>query len=374
MTPIVSLLRRAARGLAGAAPPAPGVRPPVAGEDPGLPVAGDDPGRAGDDDYARRLSAEIEAYRDVEEVASLPPIEGWWAARHVLPLVEPFGFRSETEFYLLYLRRYLERRGDGPARAIAIGAGNCRLEVDLAAALADSGDDAFTIECMDVNPFMLERGRALARQRGVEGRLRFVEADANRWQPDGPYGVVIANHSLHHLVGLEHLFAAIRGCLDPRGWFLAHDMIGRNGHMRWPEALEVVDRFWAELPESHRYNHLLKRTERRYVNFDCSVDGFEGIRAQDILPLLIRNFHFELFVPFGAAIDVFVDRCFGPNFDPANERDRDFVDRVAAADRAGIEAGTLKPTHMVAAMTVGPPPSRLVHGHLTPEFCVRRPD
>ncbi len=66
--------------------------------------------------------------------------------------------------------------------------------------------------------------------------------------------------------------------------FVTNDMIGRNGHQRWPEALEIVNQYWHELPEAYRYNKLLSRYEPEYMNWDCSTEGFEGIRAQDILP------------------------------------------------------------------------------------------
>jgi len=33
--------------------------------------------------------------------------------------------------------------------------------------------------------------------------------------------------------------------------------------------------------------------------WDCSKQGFEGIRAQDILPLLVKKFSFRSFLGFG---------------------------------------------------------------------------
>ena len=64
--------------------------------------------------------------------------------------------------------------------------------------------------------------------------------------------------------------------------------------MRWPEAYGVLSELWKELPETYKYNHQLKRLEIEYENWDCSTEGFEGIRSQDILPLLIETFHLDL--------------------------------------------------------------------------------
>ena len=84
------------------------------------------------------------------------------------------------------------------------------------------------------------------------------------------------------------------------------------------------------MPSRYKYNHQLKRFEELYENWDCSKEGFEGIRAQDILPLLLQTFRFEAFVAFGNLPDVFVDRGFGHNLDPTSQEDVDFVDRIGA--------------------------------------------
>ena len=81
--------------------------------------------------------------------------------------------------------------------------------------------------------------------------------------------------------------------------------------MRWPEALFQVNELWRELPERYHHNRQLRRMEPEYENWDCSKEGFEGIRAQDVLPELLKRFHFKLFVGFGNVVDIFVDRSFG---------------------------------------------------------------
>jgi hypothetical protein len=172
-------------------------------------------------------------------------------------------------------------------------------------------------------------------------------------------------------VRLEELFDAVTGCLSDHGYFLVDDMIGRNGHQRWPEALEIVRELWKELPDKYKRNWQTGRLEKQFVNFDCSKEGFEGIRAQDILPLLIQRFHFDRFFAFGNVIDVFIDRSFGPNFDVNAEWDARFIDRVHALDVSNLERGTIKPTHMIAAMRKSPVESPRIYKHFTPQYCVR---
>jgi hypothetical protein len=78
--------------------------------------------------------------------------------------------------------------------------------------------------------------------------------------------------------------------------------------------MKVVQKFWADLPRLYKYNHSLRRFDDQFVNWDCSVEGFEGVLAQDILPELIKRFSFEVFLAFSNVIDIFIDRSFGDNF------------------------------------------------------------
>src|SRR5262249_46889203 len=183
----------------------------------------------------------------------------------------------------------------------------------------------------------------------------------------------IASHSLHHVVELEHLLDQARSALEPCGRFVINDMIGRNGHMRWPEALAIVELIWATTPVRYRYNQQLSRFEELYENWDCSAVGFEGIRAQDILPLLLKRFYPAEFLGFANVIGLFVDRAFGHNLNPGLEEDRVFIDRVAQLDDLFIDLGVVKPTQMIASFDIEPTEERYFK-HCSPKFCVRDPE
>jgi SAM-dependent methyltransferase len=328
---------------------------------------------ANGDDYAARLSAERGIFVDQVEVHDLPPIFHYWSNKFLRPMQEPFGFSNPDEFFALYLRRAQADAVRQPARFVSLGCGNCDTEVRVAGLLQKQGVRDFVIECVDLNPAMLERGVTLAKETGVAEHILVREADFNAWQPDGLYDAVIANQSLHHVLKLERLFEAVERALPAHGRFITSDMIGRNGHMRWPEAMDILHEFWRELPRHYRYNVQLRRHEELLEYWDCSTEGFEGIRAQDILSLLMDRFDFELFVPYGNIIDPFIDRSFGPHFDADAEWDRDFIDRVHARDEAEIHAGRITPTHMMAVMRKRPYAGEMQRrDHLTPAFCIRR--
>ena len=326
----------------------------------------------GDSAYRARINAELAIYSEQTEVHDLPAIYHYWSNRYLRPKFESFGFSNPDQFFAGYLER-ASADASGPARFVSIGAGNCDTEVRVARLLVDRGIGNFVIECLELNPRMLERGRSLAREQGVQALIVPLEGDFNRWTPQHRYDAVIANQSLHHVSNLESLFEAVRTSLTPSGRFIISDMIGRNGHQRWPEALAVVQEFWSELPAAYRYNRQLRRQETTFLDWDCSQEGFEGIRAEDILPMLIARFKFEFFLGFANVIDPFIDRSFGHHFDPESPWDCAFIDRVHARDETELLAGHVTPTHMIAVVRNEHVAPMLHWAQLTPEFCVRQP-
>jgi len=321
--------------------------------------------------YRARVAAEKGIYEDCLKVHDLPQIFHYWSNKYIRPKLEAFGFSTPNEMFKKYLLEQAKRRPQDALRFASIGAGNCDLEVALASHLVLQGRSDFVIDCLELNPAMIERGRAAAASQGVERQIHFVEADFNQWTPAHEYDAVLANQALHHVLNLEGLFGQIKSCLKPRGSFIISDIVGRNGHLRWPEALDIVHEFWRKLPPSYRFNTILNRYEELYENWDCSKESFEGIRSQDILPLLLGNFHFQLFVGFANVIDPFTDRAFGHNFDMRKPWDRAFIDQVHARDEQEMIGGRIKPTHMMAVVGNDPDIPAMFHEPLGPEFCVR---
>lgn len=331
-------------------------------------------GRAGGaHDYDTRASLEVARFAQDEAVHDLPPVFHYWSNTYLRPQLEIFGFSSPEDFYAGEIHKQAARSGK-PLRIVSIGAGNGDSEAAVAQRLRERGVEAFHIECLDLTAAMLQRGQQHVQALGIAGHFRFVRGDFNHWQPDGHYDVVIANQSLHHVTRLEALFDAIQQAIGDDGIFVTSDMIGRNGHRRWPEAMQIVQQFWQELPKAYRYNRQLHRRETKFGDWDCSLEGFEGIRAQDILPLALQRFGFDFFYAYGNLIDPFIDRGFGPHFDPDKEWDRAFIDRVQARDEAEILAGRITPTHMLATLRNDRSVQPRVWRHLTPDFCWRRAD
>lgn len=317
--------------------------------------------------YLDSLAAEQKAYENCVDVHALPPIFHYWSHQYLLPKLQSFGFSGTRDMFAKVLLQACaaDRR---PHRFLSLGAGNCDLEIDLARSLQAQARD-FILDCVDLNPSMLERGRIAAQQAGVASQFNFIAADLNYFDLTRDYDAVIASQSLHHVVNLEDLFEKVQKSLRPGGKFLIADMIGRNGHQRWPEALPIVQEFWRKLPPSYRFNRLLGSYDEFYQDWDCSSEAFEGVRSQDILPLLLKQFHFHFFLSYGNLIDPFIDRAFGYHFDPASPWDRAFIDEVHRRDEDELASGRLKPTHMIAVVS-----NQELPGYPSPESYVRNPE
>lgn len=323
--------------------------------------------------YGERMAAEHAAYTDLVDVHDLPRIFHYWSRAYLGPMLTEMGWGGTDELFATEL--FKAARSSGVTNLVSLGSGNCDTEIRVAKALIDLGLSDFTLRCFDVNSSMLERGRVAAEKAGLSEVVLPQEVDLNEWEPDIQIAGVMANQSLHHMVGLEHVFRIVREVLPADGRFVVSDIIGRNGHLRWPEALTIVQEYWDRLPQPYRFNLQLRRHEYEFHDWDCSQEGFEGIRSQDILPLLLQDFAFESFLAFGNLIDPFIDRSFGHHFDPEGLWDRNFIDQVHARDEAEIFAGRIKPTHMMAVMrTKNYDKETRCRVHLTPENCVRIPD
>lgn len=322
--------------------------------------------------YDERVAGELAAFNDVLDVHELPAIFHYWSCKYLQPRLLHFGYSHPQDFFAKEIARQIQALAR-PVRVISLGAGNGDVEIEIASLLRDRGVNGVRIECLDINPTMLARCSENAQAQGLQEVVVPVVGDFNRWTPDCAYDVVLANQSLHHVVELEALFDRVLDAIGDYGVFLISDTIGRNGHLRWPEALQQVRAFWNELPMRKRFNAQLLRQESDFVDWDCSTEAFEGVRAQDILPLLVERFQFEVFIPWGNVIDIFIDRAYGHHHDAHDPADCAFIDRIQECDEQGILEGRWKPTHMIGVLRKHLRGESSLWKGLTPEFCVRWP-
>lgn len=298
-----------------------------------------------------RKAAEQVAFRARPEHQSLtlPPIFHYWSVRHLAPMLARRGIASPEGFYL----EEIARLGNaGPGRTLSVmsfGSGDCSLEIALATRLRERGIP-IRLSCVDFNAELLARGAKAAHEQGLAGDMAFLQLDCNRLPELPPQDAIVVNQFFHHVENLEGFCMSLRQALRSEGRLLTCDVVGRNGHLLWPDVERVVSAAWATLPLDRRFDRYFDAAQDRYQPVNHAAYSNEGIRAQDVVRCLLDQFDFETFLTYGGAIIPFVERRIGFNFDPALPADRAFIDGVAQADIEALAAGRYPAANMIAAL------------------------
>ena len=340
-----------------------------------LPETTEHPSPPGEDiesKLADRLAQVARGYSAAERIHdSIPASFRYWNERYIKPAMLSMSVgETPHDMFVQRLVEQFQAKPDRRLQFVSIGAGECAEEIAVARRLIAAGRENFSFECIDVASGALERAKSAADAAGVGRNFVFlngVYAQSQHTTVDA----VMANQCLHHFTDLEFTFDKIKQTIGDDGIFLTNDMIGRNGHMLWPEALAVVDRLWERLPAKYRYNHCMEQLEEKYSNWDNSKEENEGIRAQDILPELIKRFHFDFFFAAGNITSSIFGRHYGDNFDPGVAEDLEWIDQISRLDFDLIDVGFLTPVLMFACMSNRQGPTQC-YRHWTPEFCVRK--
>lgn len=327
----------------------------------------------GEKSHEMRIQEQIQQYAKVESMhAQLADVFSYWQGKYFRPNFQALtGCDNYLHFYADTFARRIALTGN--RRVISFGSGDGAVEISIAQQMKSRGCDEFEFHLVELSPLQHDRARANAEAAGLSAHFQMIEADFNTWKAEGAYAAAMAHHALHHVLDLEHLLGEIHKALHEDGAFVTFDVIGRNGHMRWPEAYRLINLIWKFLPEEKRLHRILKRIDSDFYNHDCSDQGFEGIRAQDILPNLVERFHFDLFYPFGNLIDVFTSRGYGANFDMSKPEDMAFIDFIEELNELLLDLRYLTPTRLCAIMVKKPAASPRYFKNRRPEEMIRDP-
>jgi SAM-dependent methyltransferase len=104
---------------------------------------------------------------------------------------------------------------------------------------------------------------------------------------EAKYDLVVAQTSLHHLVFLEDVFAAIHRAMVPGGILWLHDYVGESQFQHSDLRLSIANRLVEEIPKSLRLNQMNGQVVGPIVRRKPGtlVSPFESIRSGEILPV-----------------------------------------------------------------------------------------
>ncbi len=295
----------------------------------------------GSEEYQKKLSTEISIYEHNTNVHDLPEIHHIYANHFLVPNLEKLTSCGDWSDWWIHDIDDLMEQLDRPVRMLSIACGNGDKEIELFQKI--KYPEKLTLIGVDVNPEMVARAKLSAKEKGLRN-VQFLTQDLN--YPDLPdqLDIVVANHSLHHIVELERLFKEINNKSTDEMIFLINDMIGRNGHVMWDNTEKVVAEIWSRLDDRFKINAYSHKLDEIPYNFDCSEHGFEGIRAEDILQLLDEYFDIEMFFPFSTLMNRFIDRVYGNNFNPSDGIDLSIINQIIELDIKMLEKKNLAAT------------------------------
>jgi hypothetical protein len=278
----------------------------------------------------------------------LPKIANWFS-ENILSheLTEHTGSKSFQELVLQGIKN--SRKSNTEFVLVSLGAGHGQIENELlqmVPSISPGNTHFYAIDLFSPND------TSEVQINGETYRLTRISQDLNKPTFPKHANMIIVHHALHHFVGLEEIFKSIHGILlSNSGTLVIADMVGRNGHMRWPESLRAVNRIWRTLPQDKKYNNQFLRTWETFENWDCSSEGFEGIRSEDILKPLFQYFESNGSFFWGGVLDPFIDRSFGDNFDPNNDQDVEIIKNVIQVENQLRDFGYLTATQVIGSFT-----------------------
>jgi len=301
-------------------------------------------------DYKRRIKQEILHYEQVfngRMAQQVPPVWRRVEERFADAIEKVTGVRTLYQ----YVARHV--KGKDKVTILGLGSGACGNELDGIAPLLKQQSCQMDLTCIDVNEKVLEQAAIEAAKRDVLFIKRVQDINKITVEPNS-YDVIVAYASLHHFVDLYHIAKEINKSLRRDGIFVTVDIPTRNGYLMWEETLEIVNALWKVLPPKFKIDHTGYSEPKfvdKYENIDYSINTFECINSEAILPALQTHLNEVHFVPALAIARRFFDTKFGPNYDLSEPLSKSIFDFIMNLDKYYIDSGLLKPETFFGAYT-----------------------
>jgi SAM-dependent methyltransferase len=223
------------------------------------------------------------------------------------------------------------RRQNRPVRILSLGSGYCGHELALAQRLTC----AYEITCTDINETLFTEARKRAQAQGLF--LRFQQEDLNFIHiAPAYYDMIFAHAVLHHVINLETLFEQIALGLTADGILNLVEVIGMNRRLLWKENERFANLVLDAIP--------YELTAGAKLHVSSEEEGMEGVRQEEILPILRRRFEPLYEYSHGAFMRyVCTDERFGRYLNPAHELGKRYLDLLIDIDRSAVRNGILRP-------------------------------
>jgi tRNA (mo5U34)-methyltransferase len=287
-------------------------------------------------DYSKLVAEELEEYSNIEVTEELneggihaAKAWGFWFQY----LSQQVWKTSLGEEIVHFCSRISE------PRILSLGCGYGGHELKIARSLKSP----YEIIAVDLNPDIFTRARAEAAAQDLN--IRFLPVDINYMELKADsFDLVIAIASLHHILNLEHVFHQIYESLKPGGRLIVQDVIGQTQVLFWKNNIEFAIDLLRKMPAKYSADISIPL----YSEPSTQV-GMEGIRQEEIEPLLRRHFIPIKMFKYGSFMRMICTHPeLGKRLNPDIEADRQYLLSIFELDVRQVEEGKLRPTEMLA--------------------------
>lgn len=308
-----------------------------------------------------------------------PAIFRWWRDQLIATKIQSPEITSFDDLFVNTIARECGERSEQTLSIWSLCGADPEFELRIARALVARGHSNFVIDCFDDRPSWREIRADLAQVDELADQINSRPASLSSLEADRAYDVFIADGSFAQVADLPGLFKWIQQAWKEESVMLIGAVLGSSAAGASPENVETVNRIWNVMSDRYMHNHLTGEEQTAYTasNAASHAPGNGGPLSAGntpLLPLLLDSFCFEVFASFGNLINAFIGPEIGPNFDPAEESDRNFIAGFAKLDEAQIDTGGIHPIHMTAVLRSSAVPDAIMLENRAPERCLMLDD
>lgn len=212
-------------------------------------------------------------------------------------------------------------------RVLSLCSGAARIEAGLASEVCGPVDWSL----LDINSELLKQA---ALQFPDDVQLDLIEGNVNDLtRTSEKWDVILCVSALHHLVELEKVIRFCHDSLSEDGEFWSiGEYVGRNGNRLWPEARSVANSIFSALPERYRLNSHTGSIDAELPDNDYSVGTFEGIRSEEIEPIVSRWFRCECALKRNSFLWRLTNLAYADNYNLQDVNDRLLIGKMVDAE------------------------------------------
>lgn len=293
-------------------------------------------------DYETRMNYEIKHYEKIFKgrlSQEVPPV---WnkVEEHFANCIQK---HTNVRNLYQYVAEYVKEKKH--ISILGLGSGACGNELDGIAPLLIQKQCEVELTCVDINEEALKQAKIEANKRGIQ--FEAIKQDINKLKLDkNRYDVIVAYAALHHFIELDSISKEICNGLGRNGLFVTVDIPTKNGYKMWDETYDIICSIWNTLPPKFKIDHtgfIEPQYMEKYENIDYSINSFECINSEAILPALQKNLQEICFVPALSISRRFFDTKFGPNYNLNEKLDLSIFEFIINLDTYFIETQILKP-------------------------------